>query len=130
MNCEQNVVILKIKRRLCRSLFSSNSFILCRLIRLHLFSHKAIRHRNAGKEKLFTHTIRYRTNIYEHIRVSRFSLPLSNWGGAGVRLPLLFQRLQQLLRYSLIRLLRITQVGKDLCEGFFVVDFHKVFVFL
>ena len=63
MNCEQNVVILKIKRRLCRSLFSSNSFILCRLIRLHLFSHKAIKHRNAGKEKLFTHTIRYKTRI-------------------------------------------------------------------
>ena len=48
---------------MCRSLFSSNSFILCRLIRLHLFSHKAIKHRNVGKEKLFTHTIRYRTRI-------------------------------------------------------------------
>ena len=48
-------------QEVCRSLFSSNSFILCRLIRLHLFSHKAIKHRNAGKEKLFTHTIRYRT---------------------------------------------------------------------
>ena len=50
-------------QEVCRSLFSSNSFILCRLIRLHLFSHKAIKHRNAGKEKLFTHTIRYRTEI-------------------------------------------------------------------
>ena len=51
----------KNKQEVCRSLFSSNSFILCRLIRLHLFSHKAIKHRNAGKEKQFTHTIRYRT---------------------------------------------------------------------
>ena len=48
-------------QEVCRSLFSPNSFILCRLIRLHLFSHKAIKYRNAGKEKLFTHTIRYRT---------------------------------------------------------------------
>ena len=43
-------------QEVCRILFSSNSFILCRLIRLHLFSHKAIKHRNAGKEK----------NIYPH----------------------------------------------------------------
>ena len=44
-------------------MFSTNSFILCRAIRLHLFSHKAIKHRNAGKEKLFTHTKRYRAEI-------------------------------------------------------------------
>ena len=41
----------KNKQEVCRSLFSSNFFILCRLICLHLFSHKVIKHRNAGKEK-------------------------------------------------------------------------------
>ena len=60
MNCEQNVLILRINKRCVEACLAQTPLY---FVEQFVFICSAIKHRNTGKEKLFTHTKRYRALI-------------------------------------------------------------------
>ena len=61
MNCEQNVLILRINKRCVEACLAQTPLY---FVEQFVFICSAIKHRNTGKEKLFTHTKRYRARNY------------------------------------------------------------------
>ena len=60
MNCEQNVLILRINKRCVEACLAQTPLY---FVEQFVYICSAIKHRNTGKEKLFTHTKRYRALI-------------------------------------------------------------------
>ena len=65
MNCEQNLVILRISKRCVEACLAQTPLY---FVEQFVFICSAIKHRNTGKEKLFTHTKRYRAYIIVYIQ--------------------------------------------------------------